>query len=281
MEQKERLTGEERQQIIDAIRKVVTGQVGQSNTNTHTQNDEDLQNSEIRMCYGEAEKLKEEVQENSTSESDGGVDVVSDETQKDTDTNNIDNAPTTDDGKASSTEDSNQTISPAGMGSDAHKNIQAQITNLAQQKNLGAFIEYTTDDGGRVDVAIIGGSKRIACEVAIHNSAQYECGNIEKCLADGFDEVLVIALDQNHQNAIESLAKEDLTESAFKKIQFMHPDAMEAYFDNLAAHLQATVIRGYNVHVDYEELTEDQRSHKYTLIEQAIERFEAAQERQD
>jgi len=59
-----------------------------------------------------------------------------------------------------------------------HRYLQTLIKKLANQRGFKAVIEQEVD-GGRVDVSLLKDGLTIACEIALHNSADYEVKNIE------------------------------------------------------------------------------------------------------
>ena len=58
-------------------------------------------------------------------------------------------------------------------------------------------VEKPILDGlGSVDVALEKGSRRIACEVSVTTDPAHEVGNVQKCLAAGFETVVLISSEK-------------------------------------------------------------------------------------
>jgi excisionase family DNA binding protein len=90
-----------------------------------------------------------------------------------------------------------------GRAGRHHQEIQALIKRVAEMNGFTASIEHVLADGGRVDVSMEKGSLRIACEVSV-TTTDYEVSNVMKCLAVGYDFVLVVVSNQKKLPLINS-----------------------------------------------------------------------------
>ncbi|MDX1479638.1 MAG: hypothetical protein R3301_18125, partial [Saprospiraceae bacterium] len=64
-----------------------------------------------------------------------------------------------------------------------HRLLQEFIKKVGEERNFKAIIEAPVNDGaGKIDVALHHDHIRIACEVSVTNTPEYELHNIQKCL---------------------------------------------------------------------------------------------------
>lgn len=91
---------------------------------------------------------------------------------------------------------------PSGVNSPTWRELRSRIAKslwhefdnqLAEERGFRATIKETILGGdGRVDVSLVRGGRRVACEISVTTGKDWELGNIEKCLAAGYDEVVLI-----------------------------------------------------------------------------------------
>jgi hypothetical protein len=85
-----------------------------------------------------------------------------------------------------------------GRGGEHHKYLQQLIKRWAEARGYSVIIEKPILDGlGSVDVALEKGSRAIACEVSVTTDTQHEIGNVQKCLAAGFQDVILISSERS------------------------------------------------------------------------------------
>src|SRR5439155_11091472 len=88
---------------------------------------------------------------------------------------------------------------PLGKGGQQHKYLQEMVKRLAEDKGFKATIEKPVLGGkGSIDVALEKNGRLIACEIAVSTTSGWELGNIQKCLAAGFEIVLVISPEKKN-----------------------------------------------------------------------------------
>ena len=83
-----------------------------------------------------------------------------------------------------------------------HRYIQEYIKKLAEQNGFKAIIEETLPQGGRVDVSLSRENVKIACEVSVTNTPDYEVKNINKCFEAGYDFVCIVSNSDKHLESI-------------------------------------------------------------------------------
>lgn len=133
-----------------------------------------------------------------------------------------------------------------GKGGTQHRYVQHLVKGLAEAHGFRAIIEEQVA-GGFVDVGLHRSDVSIACEISVTSTAQYEGQNLAKCLAAGFDEVFVIAVDQRRLRIVER-AVGDLLEQADKaRVRFITPDQVEAELNSFGPTTEETIVRGYKV----------------------------------
>lgn len=80
-----------------------------------------------------------------------------------------------------------------GRGGAQHKYLQELIRRWGQANGWLVTLEKPVLDGiGNVDVSLERDGLRVACEISVSSSVEYEIGNVRKCLAAGYDRVLSI-----------------------------------------------------------------------------------------
>lgn len=153
-----------------------------------------------------------------------------------------------------------------GRGGREHKYLQQLVAKLAQDRGFRAGVEHKLPGGGRVDVALEG-PLRIACEISISTPPDHELENIRKCLAAGFQEVVVIAHDRRRLARIEKHTKAALDEESFGRVSFAPPEEIVDLLDRaVAAHEPAaTEVRGYRVRVKSGHATGDAEARRQAI----------------
>lgn len=90
-----------------------------------------------------------------------------------------------------------------GRGSKHHREIQRVVERMAETYGFKSEIEKPVLDGtGSVDVSLEKDGLKIACEVSVTSSAEYEAHNVLKCLKAGYQHVLVVVSNQKNIPAL-------------------------------------------------------------------------------
>lgn len=137
-----------------------------------------------------------------------------------------------------------------GRGGQQHKYLQHLLKQLAEDRGFRASIEETILDGvGRVDVSLIRGKCRIACEISVTTNQDHELGNVEKCLAAGYTDVVLIGRNERQIKALAKFIEENLEENNRGKVRYLVPERLIEYLDSLGEIPQPTEqnVRGYKV----------------------------------
>ena len=131
-----------------------------------------------------------------------------------------------------------------------HRYLQTFIKKIAEQRGFKASIEEIVENG-RIDVALVKDSIKIACEIAVFNSVEYEFKNICKCLNSKYSLICVVSNDEKHLDDIKGKVVSEIEDK--EGIFFYTPKQMSAFLDSLMP-LQGKEmkrIRGYRVKVNY------------------------------
>lgn len=80
-----------------------------------------------------------------------------------------------------------------------HRIVQETIVNIGKRYNWGAYIEHKVENpNGYIDVALHIGEIKVAVEISVTNSIDYEVKNIQKCLSNGYDVVFMCCENATH-----------------------------------------------------------------------------------
>ncbi len=83
-----------------------------------------------------------------------------------------------------------------GRGGPEHKYLQSLIKRFSEDRGFTVTIEKRVLDGhGHVDVALERDDVSVACEISVSTRLDHEINNLTKCLAAGFDHVVLVCLD--------------------------------------------------------------------------------------
>ena len=159
-----------------------------------------------------------------------------------------------------------------GRGGQQHKYLQELVKRWAESRGFRATIEKEILGGlGSVDVAVERDGFSVACEISITTTAEHELGNVQKCLAAGFDRVVVLSTHKATLNRI-SKATNVLGEIERGQILFFQPEELFAYLESQQgpqAEEQQTV-RGYKVRVTKNVVPKVEEEAKKRVIAGAI-----------
>jgi hypothetical protein len=160
---------------------------------------------------------------------------------------------------------------PMGKGGQQHKYLQEMVKRLAEEKGFKATIEKQVVGGkGSIDVALETERRNIACEISISTNPDQELGNIQKCLAAGFETVIVISPDKKNLANIRQTVEEKLEQSA--RVRYFSLENFLGFLDEEEAGAagKEQTVRGYKVKVKYRALSESEKKAKQQAIAQTI-----------
>jgi predicted DNA-binding transcriptional regulator AlpA len=121
-----------------------------------------------------------------------------------------------------------------GRGGEHHKYLQNLIKRWAEARDYVAVMEKPILDGlGSVDVALSRGEHSIACEISVSTSPEHELENVQKCLAAGFEHVILISSEKNVLTAVKHGALAALSPEQFKQVRFLTPEQVFSFVETL------------------------------------------------
>jgi len=124
--------------------------------------------------------------------------------------------------------------SSPGRGGPQHKYLQDLIKRRAESKGYHVTIEKPILDGlGSVDVALEKEGRSIACEISVTTTVEHEAGNIQKCLAAGFEYVVLVSSEKKTLTKASKVVKAELSKTQVKHVRFLAPDEFFAFVQSL------------------------------------------------
>lgn len=144
-----------------------------------------------------------------------------------------------------------------GRGGPQHKYLQELIKQAAEARGFRATIEEQIE-GGSVDVSLGRDGIRVACEISVTSSKEQELGNIGKCLAAGYEHVLMIATNSRRLASLRKAAMAALEAPAAERVRFLSPEELVVFLDTLVAERTTTeeTVRGWRVKVRQQTTTD-------------------------
>jgi excisionase family DNA binding protein len=127
-------------------------------------------------------------------------------------------------------------VATPGRGGEHHKYLQQLIKRWAEARGYGVMIEKPILDGlGSVDVALEKGSRKIACEISVTTDAEHEVGNVQKCLAAGFDDVILISSEKKLLTSVRHALVAALSTAQYRQVKFLTPEETFSFIESLEA----------------------------------------------
>ncbi len=165
------------------------------------------------------------------------------------------------------------------VGGGQHRYLQSIIKRVGENNGFVATIEKPVFGGiGKVDVALENEHYKIACEIAVTNTVDYELQNIQKCLASGFDKVTVISSDTRHLGNIRKAAETIITGGQLSKVYFLEPENFNLFLDNLRIEFDTSKndrskVKGYKVNAQFKQTSEAETDARKQSVFDTISNF--------
>lgn len=159
-----------------------------------------------------------------------------------------------------------------------HAYLQHIAKRIGEKCGFRSTIELPVMGGvGRVDVALENETLRVAVEIARTNTSDYELNNIQKCLAAGFDRVVVLSTDTAHLRRIRLVAEEALEPRSAVRLHFLDPEQLEPFLRSLPSSEfrrspSEEKIKGYTVKTVVRHVSESEAKAKRELIREILDR---------
>lgn len=160
-----------------------------------------------------------------------------------------------------------------GRGGEQHKRLQRAIQLLGHDRGYRVTIEKEILGGtGSVDVALEKDSLSIACEISVTTEAEHELGNIQKCLASGYDHVVMISGSRPALSKAQRAAKAAISNQDLMRVRFLTFEELTKFLDQLDAVAASTkqTVRGYKVTTNYTPVSEAEKKARKKVIAETI-----------
>lgn len=137
---------------------------------------------------------------------------------------------------AEETKETTALVATPGRGGDHHKYLQQLIKRWAEGRGYTVTIEKPILDGlGSVDVALEKGTRKIACEISVTTDPEHEVSNVQKCLAAGFETVVMVASDKKVLTAARHALVSVLSTAQYRQVRFLAPEEAFSFIEALEA----------------------------------------------
>lgn len=165
-------------------------------------------------------------------------------------------------------------VTQPGRGGRRHKYLQHLVKQLAEERGFRASIEETILDGAaRVDVSLQRNELRVACQVSVTTTKDWELGGIEKCLAAGYSEVMLVGNNERHIKALSKFIEENLDEKDQGKVRYVTSETIIEYLDGLGMpEPTEQVVRGYKVRTVQQSVDPEDAKARRKAISEVIAR---------
>jgi len=113
---------------------------------------------------------------------------------------------------------------------------------------------------------------RITCEVSVSSTDQQEVANIEKCLAAGYDRVILCSPKKRSLQRVKKLVAEKLEEPDQDRVLFLEPEELFSYLGEGTAEegIREQRVKGYKVKVRHQPVKEAEERAKRDAVAQVI-----------
>lgn len=138
------------------------------------------------------------------------------------------------DGEPAINEKRKEPVHTATATNNEHAYLQNLVKRIGEKCGYRATIELPVMGGvGRIDVALESDNYRVAVEIARTNTTDYELNNIQKCLAGGFDRVVILSTDTANLRRVRLVADETLSPRSTARLSFLEPEQLHPFLVSL------------------------------------------------
>lgn len=137
-----------------------------------------------------------------------------------------------------------------GKGGQQHRYLQELIKRWGEHNGFRSTIEKPIPDSREsIDVALETDETKIACEISVTSKPQYELGNVQKCLAAGYDTVVLVSADDKTLKKAEKHITAKLDKAHLPKVNFFSPEDLFAFLGEIPNSRTEEIVGGYKVKV--------------------------------
>lgn len=162
---------------------------------------------------------------------------------------------------------------PPGRGGQQHKYLQNLIKKWADAHGFRATIEKPILDGlGNVDVALEREGRSFACEVSVTTAPEHEFENVQKCLAAGFEQVLVVTAERKVLARAREFVAAQIDEKDRERVHVFAPEELFAFLEAVEAEAAGTeqMVRGYKVKVKYRPVDQEGKEARRRAVSEVV-----------
>lgn len=161
---------------------------------------------------------------------------------------------------------------PPDSRNQQHRYLQSLVKRMAENKGFLVATEKQVFGGtGRIDVAFENDAIKIACEISVTNEPAYELQNIQKCLAAGYDQVVLISTDTRHLNRIRKTVQENIDADGLSKTEFLTPEEFHHWLETIPTGPETEEkVKGYKVKTKMKAVDESERSTRKKAISEIV-----------
>lgn len=160
-----------------------------------------------------------------------------------------------------------------GRGGPQHKYLQQLVKRFGEDRGYRATIEKEILDGiGSVDVALEKQQRSIACEISVTSSKDQEVSNIQKCLAAGFDQVILISTQKPFLAQAKEAASTSINPEDMKRVSFLPPESVIEFIEVIDARDEdrEETVKGYKVKVKHKAVSDTDKKARQEVIGKTI-----------
>jgi len=165
-------------------------------------------------------------------------------------------------------------IPQPGRGGRQHKYLQQLVKQLAEERGFRATIEETILDGaGRVDISLTRDHLRVACQVSVTTTKDWELGGLEKCFAAGYSEVVLIGGTERHVKKLAKFVEENLDTKDQGRVRYITSEGIIEFLDSMGKFTPTEqVVRGYKVRTVQQATDPDDAAARRKAVSEVIAR---------
>ena len=125
---------------------------------------------------------------------------------------------------------------------------------------------------GSIDVALEKDGRAIACEISVTTTPEWELGNIQKCLASGFEKVFLLSQEKKYLANAQELIRENLEPAEVDRIKCLTIEEFIEFLEQEEAKSaeKEQIIGGRKVRVRQRALSETEKKTRRRAITQTI-----------
>jgi hypothetical protein len=160
-----------------------------------------------------------------------------------------------------------------GRGGPQHKYLQSLVKRLGEERGFRATLEKRVLDGaGHIDVALEREGLSIGCEISVTTPTANELNNLSKCMAAGFDFVVLVSSQSTVLSSTERQMVAEGGPDAKSRMRFVSPENLADLLDGLTAKAPGPTgsIRGYRITTQYQTLSPKQQVDRDRVLSDVI-----------